>query len=217
VILFPEGIVPLSLKITWENQVLLTKIYLARHGETEWAITGQHTGRTDIPLTKAGERNAVLLGDRLKGITFAAVYTSPLQRASKTCELAGFGAVAQKDSDLMEWHYGDYEGLTTADIQKTRPGWNIYNDGCPGGETIDEVVIRALRVVARLKAINEGNVLIFSHGHFLRFLAASWLELPKERACIFMLQPTALSILGYGRGLSDPTIHLWNDDGHVES
>jgi probable phosphoglycerate mutase len=190
---------------------------LARHGETEWAITGQHTGRTDIPLTKAGERNAVLLGARLKEITFAAVYTSPLQRASKTCELAGFGAVAKKDPDLMEWHYGDYEGLTTADIQKDRPGWDIYNDGCPGGETIDEVAARALKVVARLKTINDGNVLIFSHGHFLRFLAASWLELHKEKASIFMLKPTSLSILGYGRSLKDPTIHLWNDDGHVEN
>jgi len=194
----------------------LPRIYLARHGQTEWTISGQHTGHTDIPLTQLGERNAVLLGERLKGLTFAAVYTSPLQRASRTCELAGFASVAQKDPDLMEWNYGDYEGRTTADIQKERPGWNIFRDGCPGGETIDEVAARALRVVARLKATNTGNILLLSHGHFLRFIATSWLGLPAMDARFFLLRPTSLSILGYEHDLNEPIMRLWNDDGHVE-
>lgn len=194
----------------------LPRIYLVRHGETAWTISGQHTGHTDIPLTQLGERNAVLLGERLKGLNFTAVYTSPLQRASRTCELAGFGSVVQKDPDLMEWNYGEYEGITTADIQKKRPDWNVLRDGCPGGETIDEVAARALRVVARLKALNNGNVLIFSHGHFLRFVACAWLELPKENVRFFMLKPTSISILSYEVRLSQPAIRLWNDDGHVE-
>jgi probable phosphoglycerate mutase len=194
----------------------LPQIYLARHGETAWSITGQHTGRTDIPLTPSGERNAVLLGERLKDLTFDAVYTSPLQRASKTCELAGFGAVAKKDPDLMEWHYGDYEGLTTADIQKDRPGWNVFCDGCPGGETIEEVAARAQRVVARLRATTVSKVLLFSHGHFLRFIAASWLGLPMMDARFFSLRPTSLSILAYEHNLNEPVIRLWNDDGHIE-
>jgi len=193
----------------------LPQIYLARHGETAWAITGQHTGRTDIPLTQLGERNAVLLGERLKGLTFDAVYTSPLQRASKTCELAGFGAVAKKDPDLMEWHYGDYEGLTTADIQKDHPGWNIFRDGCPGGETIEEVAARAQRVVAHLRASTLSKALLFSHGHFLRFIAASWLGLPIVDARFFSLRPTSLSVLAYEHDLSEPVISLWNDDGRL--
>jgi len=196
--------------------MVLGRIYLARHGETEWTISGQHTGHTDILLTQLGERNAVLLGERLKGLTFSAVYTSPLQRASRTCELAGFASVAQKDPDLMEWNYGDYEGCTTADIQKERPGWNIFRDGCPGGETIDQVAARALRVVARLKAMNAGNILIFSHGHFLRFIATTWLGLPAIDARFFLLKPTSLSILGYEHDLSEPVMRLWNDYGHVE-
>ena len=167
-------------------------------------------------MTESGERNAVLLGKRLKGPTFTAVYTSPLQRASRTCELAGFGSVAQKDPDIMEWNYGQYEGRTAADIQKDRPGWNIFRDGCPGGETIDEIAARAARVVARLRAENTGNVLLFSHGHFLRFIATNWLGLPAIDVKLFQLMPTSLSILGYARTLDEPVIRLWNDDGHVE-
>jgi probable phosphoglycerate mutase len=192
----------------------LPQIYLARHGETAWTISGQHTGHTDLPLTQAGERNAVLLGARLKGLTFAAVYTSPLQRARQTCALAGFASAAEEDPDLMEWHYGDYEGRTSVDIQKERPGWNIFRDGCPGGETIDQVGIRADRVIARLKAMKSGNILLFSHGHFLRCIAARWLVLPAMDARFFLLQPTSLSILGYEHDLSEPVICLWNDSGH---
>jgi broad specificity phosphatase PhoE len=199
-----------------KDKHLLPQIYLARHGETAWTVSGQHTGRTDIPLTQSGERNAKLLGERLRGLTFTAVFTSPLKRATRTCELAGFAAEAQEDSELMEWHYGDYEGLTTADIQKDRPGWNIFCDGCPGGETIDDVIARALRVVARLKKINNGNVLVFSHGHFLRFIASCWLGLPGKDARFFLLKPTSLSILGYEHDLTEPVIRLWNDDRQLE-
>ncbi len=195
----------------------LPQIYLARHGETAWTISGQHTGRTDIPLTPLGESNAVLLGKRLKGLTFAAVYTSPLQRASRTCELAGFGSVAQKDPDLMEWNYGDYEGRTAADIQKDHPGWNVFDNGCPNGETLDQVAARALHVVARLKTMNTGNILLFSHGHFLRFVATNWLGLAAIDARLFLLKPTSLSILGYARNLDEPAIRLWNDVGHLEN
>ncbi len=195
--------------------VKLPRTYLARHGETEWTISGQHTGHIDIPLTESGERNAVLLGERLKGVSFAAVYTSPLQRASKTCELAGFGSVAKEDPDLMELNYGDYEGRTTADIQKEIPHWNIFANDCPGGETINEVYERASRVVKRLKDIND-NVLLFSHGHFLRFVAVCWLGLPKLDARFFLLCPTSISILGYEHNIDEPAIRLWNDDGHVE-
>lgn len=197
------------------NQTL-TKIYLARHGQTEWTITGQHTGHTDIPLTQIGKQNAVLLGQRLNELTFAAVYTSPLQRARQTCELAGFDTQAQNDPDLMEWNYGTYEGLTTKEIEKDHPGWNIFCDGCPGGETINEVAERANRIVARLKTVNAGNVLLFSHGHFLRFIATSWLGLPATNARSFVLAPTSLSILGYEHNLNEPVIRLWNDTFHIE-
>jgi broad specificity phosphatase PhoE len=195
----------------------LPLIYLARHGETVWTLSGQHTGHTDIPLTQLGERNAALLGDCLKRLPFVSVYTSPLQRASATCDLAGFASVAQKDPDLMEWQYGDYEGRTTADIQKERPGWNIFRDGCPGGETLDEVAARALRVVTRLKMTKTGNVLLFSHGHFLRFVATSWLGLPAIAARFFLLRPTSLSILGYEHDLDEPVIRLWNDIDHLDT
>src|SRR5437588_4111641 len=151
----------------------LPAIYLARHGETAWSVSGQHTGLTDIPLTERGERNARRLGERLRGLTFAHVLTSPLQRAKRTCELAGFGAAARTDPDLVEWNYGDYEGRKTADIRQERPDWYLFRDGCPGGESPADVGARADRVVARLRAM-EGDVLLFSSGHFLRVLAARW-------------------------------------------
>src|SRR4030095_12059251 len=149
-------------------------ILIARHGETAWSLTGQHTGLTDLPLTEAGERNARRLGDRLKGLVFAKVFTSPLQRAARTCELAGFGSVAEIDPDLIEWNYGEYEGLRGAEIRATRPDWQIFRDGCPGGESPQQVAGRADRVVDRLRAVS-GNVLIFSSGHFLRVVAGSWI------------------------------------------
>jgi broad specificity phosphatase PhoE len=194
----------------------LPEIYLARHGETEWTISGQHTGRTDIPLTERGERNARSLGERLKGLSFDKVLVSPLQRARRTCELAGFGAQAKLDPDLMEWDYGAYEGRRTADIRKERPGWNLFRDGCPGGESIEALGARADRVVARLRTIG-GHVLVFSHSHFLRFLAARWLGLPAADARLFVLSTAALSILGYEHNPDEPAIRLWNDDRHAVS
>ncbi|WP_088258750.1 histidine phosphatase family protein [Fimbriiglobus ruber] len=193
----------------------LPQIYLARHGETAWALTGQHTGRTDIPLTDRGERNARSLAGRLRGLTFAAVFASPLQRARRTCELAGFGSVARTAPDLMEWDYGVYEGLTTDDVRKERPDWTLMRDGCPGGETIEEVNARAGRVVDGLRALT-GDVLLFSHGHFLRFLACRWLDLPPADARCFLLSTASLSILGYEHGPDEPAVRLWNDDRHVE-
>jgi broad specificity phosphatase PhoE len=146
-------------------------LYTARHGETAWSVTGQHTGLTDLPLTERGECNALRLGPRLAGSVFAKVLTSPLQRAVRTCELAGFGGVAEVDPDLVEWNYGDYEGLRTAEIHAVRPGWQLFRDGCPNGESPQDVGARADRVVSRVRAF-KGDVLIFSSGHFLRVLAA---------------------------------------------
>ena len=148
------------------NEVLPV-VYLARHGETEWTLSGQHTGLTDLPLTERGERNARRLEERLRGLSFAKVFTSPLQRARRTCELAGFGAVAETDPDLVEWNYGEYEGRRTADIHRERPDWQIFRDGCPGGESPDHVGARADGVIKGVRAI-EDNVLLFSSGHFLR-------------------------------------------------
>jgi probable phosphoglycerate mutase len=193
----------------------LPSIYLARHGETLWSTTGQHTGRTDIPLTERGEQNARRLGERLKGITFARVLSSPLQRARRTAELAGFGAALEMDPDLMEWNYGDYEGRRTADIHRERPGWNLFRDGCPNGENAEQVGVRADRVIARLRQ-EAGNVLLFAHGHILRVLAARWLGLPPADARFFLLGTAALSILGYEHNrLDEPVIRLWNDDRHA--
>jgi broad specificity phosphatase PhoE len=194
----------------------LPQIYLARHGETEWSLSGQHTGRTDIPLTERGERNARSLGQRLKGTAFAHVLTSPLQRARRTCELAGFAAHAQVDGDLVEWDYGDYEGQRTADIRKERPDWVLFRDGCPGGETLAAVGARADRLIARLRSY-LGDVLLFSHGHFLRILAARWLGLPVPEARLFLLSTASLSILGYEQSVDRPVLRLWNDDRHVQS
>ncbi len=191
------------------------KIYLARHGETEWSLSGQHTGRTDIPLTPNGERNARNLGERLKGTQFAKVLTSPLQRARRTCELAGFGKQAEMDRELVEWDYGDYEGKRTADIRKERPGWYLFRDACPNGESLDAVGARADRIIARLRAVG-GDVLLFSHGHFLRMLGARWLGLPVPDARLLLLTTASLSILGYEHNLEEPVLRLWNDDRHVQ-
>ena len=192
----------------------LPVIYLARHGETAWSLSGQHTGLTDLPLTERGERNARQLGERLRGLTFVKVFTSPLQRASRTCELAGFKAAAQVDPDLLEWNYGDYEGRRTADIHKERPDWQLFRDGCPGGESPQQVGARADRVVSRVRAI-EGNVLLFSSGHFLRVLAARWLGREVEAGKDFLLSTASLSALGYEHNRSQPVIRLWDDTRHV--
>lgn len=188
--------------------------YLARHGETAWTITGQHTGLTDLSLTPVGERNAERLGARFRGLTFAEVWTSPLQRARKTAQLAGLAHVATIDADLVEWNYGDYEGLRSAEIHVDRPQWNIFRDGCPGGESPSDVMARAHRVVARLRA-TQGNVAIFSSAHFLRVLAASWLGLDPLAAGLWVLSTASLSTIGYEHDKTEPVIRLWNDTSHL--
>jgi probable phosphoglycerate mutase len=192
----------------------LPVVYLARHGETAWSLSGQHTGLTDLPLTERGERNARSLGERLKGLTFAAVLTSPLQRAVRTCELAGFRAAAQVERALVEWDYGQYEGRTSADIHRERPDWQLFRDGCPGGESLDQVAARADSVVSRVRAIH-GDVLLFSSGHFLRVLAARWLGVEAAAGKYFLLSTASLSAVGYEHNRSRPVIQLWNDMRHV--
>jgi broad specificity phosphatase PhoE len=188
----------------------LQKICLVRHGETAWTISGQHTGRTDIELTERGERDAQQLSARLRGMTFANVLTSPLRRARRTSELAGFGAYAEADADLLEWDYGAYEGRRTADIETERPRWHLFEDGCPGGETVDAVGARADHVIARVRAC-PGDVLLFAHRDIFRVLAARWLGLAAREGRYFYLATASLSVLGYHHDLDEPVIHLWND------
>jgi probable phosphoglycerate mutase len=188
----------------------LPEIHMIRHGETAWTKSGQHTGLTDIPLTERGEDQARQFGGHLQGRTFAHVFTSPLQRAKRTCELAGFGAMAQIDPDLVEWNYGEYEGLTRAEILERRPGWQVFHDGCPRGESVAEVGARADRVIARLRAL-DGDTLLFSSGHFTRAFAARWLGLAASGGRWFLLSTTTLSVLGYDHDKSEPVIRLWND------
>jgi broad specificity phosphatase PhoE len=192
-------------------------LYVARHGETAWSLTGQHTGLTDLPLTERGERNALRLGKRLRGITFAKVLAGPQTRAVHTCQLAGFGAAAQIDRDLQEWDYGRYEGRRTSEILAENPGWQLFVDGCPGGESPAQVAVRADRIVSRVRAV-EGNVLLFSSGHFIRVLATRWIGLEAiATAKFFMLSTASLSALGYENTLSRPVIRLWNETRHVEN
>jgi broad specificity phosphatase PhoE len=195
---------------------VLPIVYLARHGETAWTLSGQHTGCTDLPLTERGERNARRLEERLRGLSFAKVFTSPLQRATRTCELAGFRAEAEIDRDLLEWNYGEYEGRLTTDIHKERPDWQLFRDGCPAGESPSEVGMRADRVVKRVRAV-QGNVLLFSSGHFLRVFAARWLGLDAAFGRYFVLSTASVSALGYEHNLSEPVIRLWDDTRHVGS
>lgn len=192
----------------------LPVVYLARHGDTAWTVSGQHTGRTDLPLTAEGEENARRLGERLKGMHFAKVFTSPLQRAMRTCELAGFGSVAEIDPDLLEWDYGKYEGLRSAEILKERPDWQLFRDGAPQGESPAQVGERADRVIGRVRAV-AGNVLLFSSGHLLRVLGARWLGLEASGGKHLALSTASLSALGYEHNLSEPVIQLWNDHHHA--
>ena len=189
---------------------MASRVFLVRHGETAWSLSGQHTGRTDIPLTSQGEQDARRLEPRLRAVEFVAVLTSPAQRARRTCELAGLSKSAAIDPDLAEWDYGDYEGRRSADILEERPGWNIFRDGCPGGETPAQISDRADRLLARLKA-SDGAVAVFSHGHFGRVLAARWIGLPIIEAARFLLSTASLSILAYEHGsAAAPVIALWN-------
>jgi len=192
----------------------LPLVDLARHGETAWSLSGQHTGRTDLPLTEHGEQNARALGERLSGLNFELVFTSPLQRARRTCELAGFGAVADIDPDLLEWNYGEYEGLRSDEIHAVRPDWQLFRDGCPGGESPEQVGARCDRVLARVRAA-QARVLLFSSGHFLRVLAARWMGLEPGAGRFFVLSTASLSTLGYEHNLSQPVIQMWNDTRHV--
>ena len=192
----------------------LPVVTLVRHGETAWSLSGQHTGRTDLPLTERGESRARALGARLHGSAFAMVLTSPSQRAIRTCELAGFGTAAEVEPDLAEWDYGRYEGRRTADILAENPGWQLFRDGCPGGESPSAIGARADRVVARLRVIG-GDVLVFAHGHLLRILTARWLGLEAAAGRFLVLGTASLSMIGYEHNLSEPAIRLWNDTAAV--
>ena len=195
---------------------VLPVTYLARHGETAWSLSGQHTGLTDLPLTERGAQNAEALGRRVRGLDVSVVLTSPLQRAARTCELAGLSSVAEVDADLVEWNYGDYEGLRRAEILAMRPDWDLFRDGCPGGESPDQVGARADRIVHRVRGAG-GNALLFSSGHILRVLAARWLGLNLEAARYLLLNTASLSVLGYEHNLSEPVIRLWNDTSHLNA
>ncbi|MGA8709146.1 MAG: histidine phosphatase family protein [Steroidobacteraceae bacterium] len=189
---------------------MVQQLYLIRHGETAWSQSGQHTGRTDIPLTARGEAQARRAGERLRELQFTAVLTSPLQRARRTCELAGLNAPAQVDEALREWDYGQYEGLTSAEIRQRQRRWDVFRDGCPGGETPPEVSARADGVLERLRQL-DGCVAVFSHGHFLRSLAVRWVGLPILHGRNFGLSAGAVCMLGYEhQSLDEPAIELWN-------
>ncbi|QJW96143.1 histidine phosphatase family protein [Frigoriglobus tundricola] len=186
----------------------LPTVYLARHGETEWSKSGQHTGRTDLPLTATGEASARVLGTRLARFTFDHLFTSPRSRARRTAELAGYAP--EVDPDLQEWDYGDFEGLKSAEIAVKRPGWNLFRDGAPGGESPEQVSARADRLVNKLKGLN-GNVICFAHGHILRVIAARWIGYPVTLATSMLLDTGSLSILGFNHHkLEEPAIRVWN-------
>ncbi|MFE0016541.1 histidine phosphatase family protein [Mesorhizobium sp. NPDC059054] len=184
------------------------EITLVRHGETEWSATGKHTGRSDIPLTAKGEDAARKLAERLRDGTFSAIWTSPSSRARRTAELAGFGA-AEIKPDLAEWDYGAYEGLTTKEILVERPGWSLFRDGCPDGESVMQAGARADRVVTALREAS-GNVLLFSSSHFLRTLTARWLGLPASQGALLVLDTASISILGYEHDMGEPVVRRWN-------
>ncbi|HKB91006.1 MAG TPA: histidine phosphatase family protein [Opitutaceae bacterium] len=191
------------------------QIFLIRHGETQWSLTGKHTGRTDVPLTDHGEKSASNLCEPLQRIKFSHVFTSPRLRARRTCELAGLEAEAQVESDLQEWDYGDYEGWTAAEIRAKRPEWTVFENGCPGGESVEQICQRADRLVAKLHSL-EGPIALFSHGHFLRVLAVRWIGLPVKQGTHFALDTASVSLLGLeGHGIKIPAISLWNAGPNV--
>ena len=188
----------------------LPKLYLARHGDTDWTDSRRKTGRTDLPLNERGEQRARQLGERLQQFSFAQVFTSPLQRASRTCALAGFGNVAEVNSDLVEWDYGRFEGKSTADIQQDRPDWELFRDGCPGGESPLDVAQRADRFISRVLAA-DGDVLAFSSGHIIRMIAARWLGLPPGAGRFFFCRPASVGVLDFEHeNRNEPIIGLWN-------
>jgi len=189
---------------------VLPKLYLTRHGDTAWTDSHQHTGRTDIPLNERGEVHARQVGERLRGFSFVRVFTSPLQRASRTCELAGFGAVAEVDADLIEWAYGRFDGTLTSDILKNRPNWELYRDGCPDGESPEDVAARADRFIARVHLMT-GDILAFSSGHIIRMIAARWHGMAPAAGRVFLCRPASVGVLGFEHDRRDqPVIRLWN-------
>jgi broad specificity phosphatase PhoE len=188
----------------------LPRLFLARHGDTAWTDSRQHTGRSDIPLNERGEEHARELGERLREFSFVRAFTSPLQRAAKTCELAGFGAVAAVDADLLEWDYGRWEGKLTRDILKDRPGWELFRDGCPDGESPEDVALRADRFIARVHGM-AGDVLAFSSGHIIRMIAARWHGMPPDAGRVFFCRPASVGVLGFEHDRrEEPVIRLWN-------
>jgi broad specificity phosphatase PhoE len=192
------------------SEAVVEQIYLIRHGETAWSLSGQHTGRTDIPLTARGEAQARRIGERLRELRFSAVLVSPLQRARRTCELAGLSAQSHVDDTLCEWDYGEYEGLTSAQIRQRHARWEVFRDGCPGGESTQQMSARVDGVLSRVREL-DGCVAIFSHGHFLRSLSVRWIGLPILYGRNFGLGAGSLSLLGYEhRSLDEPAIELWN-------
>jgi broad specificity phosphatase PhoE len=188
----------------------LPSVYLVRHGETAWSLSRQHTGRTDIPLTEKGEQDAQALAPRLRNLPFATVLTSPLIRARRTAELAGFANRVLPDADLMEWNYGAYEGRRTSEIRRERPGWNVFEHGCPGGETLEQVSARADRVIARVRE-THGDTLMFAHRDVLRVIAARWARLEAVEGRRLYLETASVSVLGYDHDLSEPVIRVLND------
>jgi broad specificity phosphatase PhoE len=190
-----------------EKQTLLRRAILIRHGETKWTLSGQHTGTTDIPLTERGREDARLLAPLAANAKFSLVLASPLQRARETCELAGLGDQARVEPNLLEWNYGEYEGLTPKKIHARNPDWMLFTDGCPGGESPAQVGERVDRVIARIRAV-EGDVALFAHGHLFRVFAARWLGLPPAAGCHFLLDPGTLSVLSHYRG--SPALKVWN-------
>jgi len=190
---------------------VLQRVFIVRHGETEWSMSGRHTGRSDIPLTARGEDRARAIGSRLRGVPFTRVLVSPRQRARRTCELAGLGLKAEVDQNLAEWDYGDYEGKTSVEIREERPDWNLFRDGAPGGEMPAQVSARADRLIAHLRTL-EGNIALFTHGHFSRVLAARWIGLAVMEGQHFLLDTACLGILDYEHKRADaPVIGLWNE------
>jgi broad specificity phosphatase PhoE len=188
----------------------LPRLFLARHGDTAWTYSHQRTGRTDLALNEAGEARARQIGEKLRRYSFACVFTSPLQRASRTCELGGFGKVAQFDPDLVEWDYGRFEAMRTKDILKELPGWELYRDGCPEGETPGDVAARADRFIARVRRVG-GDVVAFSSGHIIRMIAARWLGLPPGAGRFFYCRPASVGVLGFEhRNRDEPIVGLWN-------
>ena len=193
----------------------LPKVYLARHGETEWSLSGQHTGTTDIPLTPNGEVQARQLGERIADLKFDRVWSSPRVRATRTAEIAGLGSQVEIIPDLAEWNYGEYEGLTTDQIQARAPGWLIYRDGCPGGESVEAITERVDRFLGRLRAL-PGTSILISHGHMTRLLALRWLGLPVIHGKYLKIGTAALGIVGYDGDRTKPVLELWNEQGHLK-